>query len=189
MDELERQVRATLDHRRSSWSFFRPRLVLCVFHSQSASLRKARRSQAGRNALGHPMDQTQPVPAASGGVFDSCAGDDTSALCKCRVRLIRLCCRLFSSEPWTLTMGGAPSRSSRVRVFRSSILSFPMADSDPSYLRARRVPHGRKTRTLRKNREECGTRKSNPPRHSKAPSWTQSRRWRKHWRGWTGARH
>jgi hypothetical protein len=35
-------------------------------------------------------------------------------------------------------------------------LLFSLADSDPSFLRARRVA-GRKTRTLHKNREECGT--------------------------------
>jgi hypothetical protein len=33
---------------------------------------------------------------------------------------------------------------------------FPLADSDPSFLRARRVA-GSKTRTLHKNREGCGT--------------------------------
>jgi hypothetical protein len=33
----------------------------------------------------------------------------------------------------------------------------PLADSDPCFLRARKVA-GRKTRTLHKNREECGTR-------------------------------
>jgi hypothetical protein len=38
---------------------------------------------------------------------------------------------------------------------------FPLADSDLSFLRARGVPQGRKTRTLHKNREECGTRKIN----------------------------
>jgi len=32
----------------------------------------------------------------------------------------------------------------------------PLANSDPSFLRARRVA-GSKTRTLHKNREECGT--------------------------------
>jgi hypothetical protein len=36
-------------------------------------------------------------------------------------------------------------------------LLFSLADSDPSFLRLRRVA-GRKTRTLHKNREECGTR-------------------------------
>jgi hypothetical protein len=34
---------------------------------------------------------------------------------------------------------------------------FPLADSDPFFLRALRVAHGEKTRTLHKNREECGT--------------------------------
>jgi len=34
---------------------------------------------------------------------------------------------------------------------------FPPADSDPSFLRALCVAHERKTRTLHKNREECGT--------------------------------
>jgi hypothetical protein len=35
---------------------------------------------------------------------------------------------------------------------------FPLADSDPPLLRALCVAHERKTRTLHKNREECGTR-------------------------------
>jgi hypothetical protein len=48
-----------------------------------------------------------------------------------------------------------------VRVFWSSIFPFPLADSDPSFLRARRVPQGRKTRTLHKSREDCGTREFN----------------------------
>jgi hypothetical protein len=34
---------------------------------------------------------------------------------------------------------------------------FPLADSDPSCLRALCVAHERKIRTLHKNREECGT--------------------------------
>jgi hypothetical protein len=34
---------------------------------------------------------------------------------------------------------------------------FPLADSEPFFLRALRVAHGRKTRTLHENREECGT--------------------------------
>jgi hypothetical protein len=33
-----------------------------------------------------------------------------------------------------------------------------LADSDLSFIRAQRVPQGGKTRTLHKNREECGTR-------------------------------
>jgi hypothetical protein len=34
---------------------------------------------------------------------------------------------------------------------------FPQANSDPSFLRALCGAHGRKTRTLHENREECGT--------------------------------
>ena len=44
--------------------------------------------------------------------------------------------------------GGAPLWCSRVRVFRSSILPFPLADSDLSFILARRVPCGRKFYTL-----------------------------------------
>jgi hypothetical protein len=66
--------------------------------------------------------------------------------------------RLIDSE----LMGGARLRFSKVRIFRSSILPFPLAESDPYYLRALRVPHGKKIRTPHKNREECGTRKFNP---------------------------
>jgi hypothetical protein len=72
------------------------------------------------------------------------------------------------SSDFNLT-GGAPLRCSRVRVFRSSILPFPLADSDRFFLRARRVPHGGKTRTLHKNREGCGTRKFNPLRNLAHP--------------------
>jgi len=38
---------------------------------------------------------------------------------------------------------------------------YPLADCDPSFHRARRVPHGRKTRTLHKSGEGCGTLGSN----------------------------
>ena len=39
----------------------------------------------------------------------------------------------------------------------------PRFNSNPAFLRARRIQRGRKTRTLHKNGEECGTRKFNPP--------------------------
>jgi hypothetical protein len=38
---------------------------------------------------------------------------------------------------------------------------FPLADCDPSFHRARRVPRGRNTHTLHKSGEGCGTRNFN----------------------------
>ncbi len=51
--------------------------------------------------------------------------------------------------------GGAFGRSAGFLTLHSL---FPPADSDPSFLRALCGGHGRKTRTLHENREECGTR-------------------------------
>jgi len=48
---------------------------------------------------------------------------------------------------------------------------FPLAGSDPYYFGERRVPHERKTRTLHKDREECGTRKSNPTQPKAWPNY------------------
>jgi hypothetical protein len=65
--------------------------------------------------------------------------------------------------------GAASLCRPRVRVFSSSILPFHLGDSDPFFLRALMVVCGGKTRTLHKNREECGTRKFNTPRKPDPP--------------------
>jgi hypothetical protein len=56
-----------------------------------------------------------------------------------------------------------PCAFSKGAGFLTVYLISPMFDSDPAFLRARRIQRGRKTRTLHMNGEECGTRKFNPP--------------------------
>jgi len=67
------------------------------------------------------------------------------------------------SNSWTsfrliLDIGCRNLAAFKVRVLLSLPSFFPLADSNPSPLRALMDAHGRKTRTLHKNREECGTR-------------------------------
>jgi len=64
-----------------------------------------------------------------------------------------------------LISGGAPL-SFQGCGFSDPRFVFPAADSDPTFHRARRVRRGRKTRTLHKSGEECGTRKFNQPSQS-----------------------